>query len=470
MKYAVLGCGTVGYIVASSLQERGGEVFVIDHDETRVEALKERGLNVYHCDMCDPELLKREEIQNAEVILILTGDENLNHKVLKAIRKKNPEAYTIVRATEVASREEFLKSGADTVIYPKDVIAQAIIDKLKEAGLGRKLKKLGKIISGANEKGVLIVLQDNPDPDGISSAYGLRRIVEYYDKRADIAYGGEIGHQENKALVNLLGVDMIHMPEIDLKEYQVIAMVDCSIPGSNNSLPKKTKVDIVIDHHPVEPSNVEASYIDLRPSIGATASIITEYLRYKKISIDSELATALLHGIKTDTQGFKRGTDPLDLEAFMFLYPLADQEQLRRIETPDLSGETLEVLGEAIKNKKVKGSILISNVGIIRNRDALPQAADFLLNLEGISTVLVFGIVEGEAHISGRSRDVRVHMGQTLNAAFGSSGSAGGHATAGAAKIPLGLFGNVKDKTTLLKLVDEAITKRFYEVVGVKEE
>ncbi len=78
--------------------------------------------------------------------------------------------------------------------------------------------------------------------------------------------------------------------------------------------------------------------------------------------------------------------------------------------------------------------------------------------------------MEGDAHISGRSRDVRIHIGQTLNAAFGSSGSAGGHATAGAAKIPLGLFGNVKDKGTLLKLVDEAITKRFYEVVGVKEE
>jgi nanoRNase/pAp phosphatase (c-di-AMP/oligoRNAs hydrolase) len=151
------------------------------------------------------------------------------------------------------------------------------------------------------------------------------------------------------------------------------------------------------------------------------------------------------------------------------LYSKADHDLLLKIETPLMSAETLDVLSEAIRNRKIRGSFLLTNVGFIRDRDTLPQAADYLLRLEGISTVLVYGIGEDVIHISGRNKDIRINLGEIMQKAFGNIGSAGGHATAAAAKIPLGLFGGVKDKDSLLKLAEEAITDRFFRAVGLEE-
>jgi nanoRNase/pAp phosphatase (c-di-AMP/oligoRNAs hydrolase) len=147
---------------------------------------------------------------------------------------------------------------------------------------------------------------------------------------------------------------------------------------------------------------------------------------------------------------------------------MADHEVLDQLERPSMSIETLDVLGQAIKNRQVIGSYLLSNVGIIRDRDALPQAADYLLNLEGIFTTIVFGVSDEVIYVSGRSNDIRVNLGAILKKAFG-EGSAGGHSTAAGAQIPLGVFSDIKDRQTLLKLVDEAVVKKFLKAVGVEE-
>jgi nanoRNase/pAp phosphatase (c-di-AMP/oligoRNAs hydrolase) len=185
--------------------------------------------------------------------------------------------------------------------------------------------------------------------------------------------------------------------------------------------------------------------------------------------LTEELATVLLYGIKTDTQDFTRSTTPADLNSVALLYPKADHDLLAKIETPLMSSETLDVLGEAIKSRKIHGSYLLSNVGFIRDRDTLPQAADYLLKLEGISTVVVYGIGKDVIHISARNRDIRINLGEVMQKAFGDIGQAGGHATAAAAKISLGLFQSVKDKSSLLNLATEAVTDRFLKAVGAGE-
>ena len=106
---------------------------------------------------------------------------------------------------------------------------------------------------------------------------------------------------------------------------------------------------------------------------------------------------------------------------------------------------------------------------MVANRDAIPQAADYLLNLEGIATVVVIGLYEDMAFISGRSKDVRVNIGDAFARAFGEIGSAGGHASMAAAQIPLGIFSGLKDKETIMQLVEDAVTKRFLAVM-MKEE
>jgi len=414
-------------------------------------------------------LLKKLPIEHAKGVMVLTTDLDLNLKVAGIIREINEEVPLIVRAGKQDAGEDFKGLEIAEVIYPAFAVAEKAIESLEKLEAKKNLKRLGSIISQAT-KGIAIVTQDNPDPDAIASAMTFKRIVEKMGKSADIIYGGKIGYDENKALINLLGIEAVPIAKItNIREYSKIALIEASIPGENNSLPKEIRPDIIIDHHPFDATKVSADYIDIRPEIGATSTIFTEYLTELDFEISEELATLLLYGIKTDTSGFTRGATPKDLQAMALLYPKASQELLNKIETPLMSSETLDVLGEAIKNRRSIGSLLLANVGFIKDRDTLPQAADHLLKLEGVSIVLVYGLAKDVVYISARNKDIRINLGDALEQAFGDIGEAGGHPTAAAAKINLGLFGSSKDKESLLRLAEEAITDRFLKVVGIEE-
>lgn len=294
----------------------------------------------------------------------------------------------------------------------------------------------------------------------------MKEIAKHYNVESDILYYGDIMHQENRAMVNLLEIELIKASEMNLSDYDKFALVDCSKPGINNSIPKDIEISIIIDHHPAE--DVYADFVDVRTDVGACATILTEYFKELKIVPSRTLATALFFGIKTETNDFKKNTRTSDFLASAYLYPFVDHEMIEKMEGPAISTETLDILATAIKNRMIYSSFLISFAGYITNRDVLPQAADFLLRLEGISTVLVFGILKDKVYMSARNKDVRINVGEILKRAFGDVGNAGGHAHAGGAQIPLGIFGEVTDKDSLAKLVTEAIKKRFLNALGVE--
>ena len=468
--YLILGIGAAGYHTASQLRDAGRQITLVDIKPERIQDLKEMGFEgVIEGDITSPDLLRKINVKHAQGVLILTKDVDLNIKVANTIRELNSEVPIVLRAAKQDAGEDLKELAIDEVIYPAPAVAEKAIRSLEELELKRKLKRLSALLAEA-DKGIAIVTQDNPDPDAIASAVSLKRIIEKMDKAADIIYGGEIGYEENKALVNLLEIEPIPIARIkDINDYSKIALIEASVPGENNSLPKGISPDIIIDHHPYDRTKVSAEYVDIRPELGATSTILTEYLTGLGFEISTELATLLLYGIKTDTADFTRGTTPKDFQAVALLYPKASQDLLNKIETPLMSSETLDVLGEAIKKRRIIGSLLLANVGFISNRDTLPQAADHLLKLEGVSTVLVYGLSEEVAHLSARNKDIRLHLGEVMGQAFGDIGSAGGHPTAAAAKINLGLFEGAKDKESLLKLAEEAITDRFLKAIGMAE-
>ncbi|NMC88399.1 MAG: bifunctional oligoribonuclease/PAP phosphatase NrnA, partial [Methanomicrobiales archaeon] len=254
-------------------------------------------------------------------------------------------------------------------------------------------------------------------------------------------------------------------------ECNYIALVDSSGPGVNNKLPKTTRVNIIIDHHKNdEHPSVVADFIDIRPGIGATASIMAQYLMELDIPVSKSVATALLYGIRADTRDFKRNVTPQDLNYAAFLLPLTDSDLLDKITSPSISLETVEIIGSAIKNRRIKSGYLFSNVGYIRNRDALPQAADILIHLEGVNTALVYGISDQNIVMSARNKDIRLHLGNVMAEAFGEIGEAGGHATMAAAMIPLSYFSMVREKENLLDLIIDPILKRFSNIVGLDDD
>src|SRR5207244_3516570 len=179
-----------------------------------------------------------------------------------------------------------------------------------------------------------------PAPAGIASALALRSLLGRTKAAAPIATFGTITRPENRAMTRILDIDVEEIKGPAIDEYDMVAMVDAQPSFFEEPF---GEVDLVIDHHPEE-TPARARLRDIRPSWGATSTIMTEYLRAADVKITQRLATALLYGIMTDTLHLERGAIKADLEAFAYLHQLANHAALRRIERPELPNEALDVL------------------------------------------------------------------------------------------------------------------------------
>ena len=323
-----------------------------------------------------------------------------------------------------------------------------------------------------DSESLTVVCHDNPDPDCLASAVGLGTIAAAagIDER-HILYSGEISHQQNRALVNLLDIDIepfrVEMVR-NRPEDSLLAFVDHSIAGENNRVPSETDIDIVIDHHPVE--DISARFVDNQEAVGATATILTEYIRALPLEPTARIATALLFAIRRETLDFLRGVTRNEYEAAAYLHEYSEPAMVRQLSTPAVSSATVDTIAHAIENRRVTGSVLISQVGRTSERDALPQAADYLMNLEGVETSIVFGLVENTIQISARSTDSRVHMGSVLHEAFDDVGSAGGHREMAGGTVGLGIFsGYTTDDQQLMAIVDQVITARLRQSLNIDD-
>ncbi len=468
IKYIIFGCGSTGYNVAEELGQESEDLVIVDKDEKRVEDLRDQKYEALVRDLRDPNLM--EGLPVPEVAFILTNDRDANLTALKTIKNRYPATYVIARATDPVSVDLLQQEGADIVLYPQEVVARTAIHHIRKLHSSRLALRLYDLLA-AWEGTLCIVTHLNPDPDSISSAMALSMIARHASHNklnCRILYEGDIGHQENRAFINLLEIKMERLTPQILGECNYIALVDSSAPGANNELPKTTRVNIIVDHHKNgERPPGAADFVDIRPGVGATASIMTQYLMELDIPVSKSVATALLYGIRADTRDFKRNVTPQDLNYAAFLLPLTDSDLLDKITSPSISQETVEIMGNAIRNRRIRSGYLFSNVGFIRNRDALPQAADILIHLEGVNTALVYGISDQNIVISGRNKDIRLHLGNVMAEAFGPIGEAGGHATMAAAMIPLSYFSMVKEKEELLNLIIDPILKRFANIVGL---
>jgi len=465
--YAILGCGSVGHAVAEELVERGKDVLIVDRDESRVEALRDQDLNAQTADIRDEDVAGL--VADRDVVLVMASDVEANEAAVANIRGRDDDQFIVARASDPVTSDELRELGTDVVINPSSVIANAALRALESGELEYKARQLADVI-GASEDRLAIVTHDNPDPDSIAAAAALAAIADHLGVEADILYFGDIGHQENRAFVNLLDIELTPYGDVDIDDYDTIAVVD---PAKAGEVTLDRQVDIFIDHYEVE-GQIESEFADVRPNVSATSTILTKYIQEFDLSVSQEVATALLYGIRAETLDFRRDTTPADLTAAAYLYPFADHDTLEQVESPNMSPETLDVLAEAITNREVEGSHLVSNAGFISDRDALSQAASQLLNLEGITTTAVFGIVEDTIYLAARSKDIRLNIGRVLADAFENIGESAGHSTQASAEIPLGIFTGIEateeNRDTLLSLTEEAVTRKLFDAMGVESE
>jgi nanoRNase/pAp phosphatase (c-di-AMP/oligoRNAs hydrolase) len=463
--YAILGCGSVGHAVAEDLVAEDKDVLILDADEGRVEALRDQDLDARQADIREPEVA--EEIADRDVVLILSSDVEANVAAIENLRDRDDSQFIVARASDPVSNDTLAEAGADVVINPSAVIADSALRALETGELEYKTSKLAEVIDQTDNR-LAIRIHRSPDPDSIASAAALKAIAKSRGVEADILYEGEIGHQENRAFVNLLGIELVAADETDPEQYDTFAVVDHAKGGEPKT---DEQVDIIVDHYEQEHDH-DAAFSDVRPNVSSTSTIMTKYIQELDLTLDQEIATALLYGIRAETLDFKRDTTPADLTAAAYLYPFADHDTLEQVESPSMSAETLDVLAEAIRNREVEGSHLVSNAGFVRDRDALSQAAQHLLNLEGITTTAVFAIADDVIYLAARSKDIRMDIGRILDEAFDEIGESKGHSTEASVEIPLGIFTGIEvsedNRETLLELTEEAVKKKLFQSMGVE--
>ena len=300
-----------------------------------------------------------------------------------------------------------------------------------------KLDKLHKALDG--HKQLLIIPHNDPDPDAIAGAVGLRYLfTEKYGIEAQIGYRGIIGRAENKTLVRYL-YHPLH--RLDLKEIRQgipIALVDTQPGAGNNPLPDNIPATIVIDHHIWRDASSRARFADVRPEIGASATILTEYLQTAGLEIPSYLATALFYGIKTDTMGLGRDASPNDSAAYFFLQPKINVESLVQIERAQVPITYFKSLNVALHAARVyDDDLVISYVGILEYPDLGAEIADLLLRLQGIKWVICLGVYKDDLILSIRSRSRQIGAGNLASVIIGDQGAAGGHGTMAGGQIRL---------------------------------
>ncbi|WP_066412232.1 DHH family phosphoesterase [Halorubrum aethiopicum] len=478
----LLGCSAVGSALVEGVADGSADLLAVTDDAGWASTLRDRNVTTVEADPTDPSAYP----ERAAVVLVADDEPTRNVAAASAARERYPDAMIVahVGTAPTAAQVDALEAIADRVVDP----VEAVTTRVREAvGLDapdpeddrgpdrppeatettastERPPRLIRTIRGLDGP-LLVVAHDNPDPDAIASAVGLARIAEAVGVPAEPCYGGEIAHQENRAMVNLLDLSLSTVDGVDLETYGGIALVDHSRAGINDSLPEGTPVDVVIDHHPPR-GPVEGAFVDVRPDAGATSTLIAEYLSRLGIEPDRPLATALLYGIRIDTRDFTREVSIPDFEAAASLTPHVDESTLDRVESPSVSPETLRVLATAIDRRDVRGSTVASCVGEITDRDALAQAADRLLDLEGIAVTFVYGYMDGVIYGSARTRGTDLDVGELLRDALAQAGSAGGHANMAGAQVPLGILEAVAEEESLADVVEEFVAERFFEALS----
>jgi nanoRNase/pAp phosphatase (c-di-AMP/oligoRNAs hydrolase) len=470
--YLVVGCDDFGFSIAEALRSRGMETVVVEGDKARVDHLRNLGYRekeVVLGDPSSPEVLERAGLERAEVVLIMLPDYPKTEKVLRTINglrgKLRADPVIVARVLDEACAEDVKALGASDVFPVNQLLATSALERFEELKLMTNEKRLRRLFVRERARGgrLAVVLQTNPDPDSIASGVALKLYARAFGVDADIIYDGIIGHPQNRALVNLLELEMLEAADVRFEDYRLFALVDVAT-HAHCGLPSSIIPTIVIDHHAIPASEVEARVKDIVP-VAATSTILASYLKFAGVQIDRPTATALLLGILTDTMNFTRWWTPLDTQAFEYLCRLADRDLLRRLFSPTVSPETLDVIVRAVKASKVVEGYLFANIGEVKDRDIVAYTSDFLLNREGVTTAFIYGVVGKEIYVSARTKDVSLHLGKALREAFSDLGSAGGHASMAGATIPVSSLRPTK--RNLKQKMDRVLRTRFLEVVGV---
>ena len=432
-----------------------GETTYIVTDPAAKQHLASHGQEVSLPGRNNASLKKQLQANDLDILLVQSDDLARIENVLDLVRKHGQRVPTLVITAErdkIAEQARFVRCITMQELLEGNLRWQMVL-----ARTARSIERIREHFEAADS--VLILLQDDPDPDAIASGLALRQALGRNKQTTTIGSFGKATRPENIAMAQLLEIEVEQITPEQCARFDRIALVDLQPSHIRTALPR---IDLVVDHHP-EQFGYRSELRDVRPNYGATSTILLEYLLCMGNNVGTRLATALLYGIKSDTFLLGRETTEWDVEAFSYLYPLANHNLLRRIERPELPPAAIDALGRALKTRQIRDKVAFVNLGRVEREDLIPQIADFCLQFEGIEWSVVSGLFESDLVVSVRNVGYVKAAGKVLQDAFGHLGSAGGHGSMAKAIMPLStLRTKWKTDTRNTRLINEKLQRCFF--------
>jgi nanoRNase/pAp phosphatase (c-di-AMP/oligoRNAs hydrolase) len=379
-------------------------------------------------------------------------------KILEAVRDAGGALVYVlgVGAGASAKGAEELHGEFPDVAYlsMSELFGGPLLTELSRSFTRARVQQYQRYFADADR--VLILLHNDPDPDAIGSGLALRNVLRRTKATAIIGAMHGVTRPENLRMLNLLDIHIDTLSAGHLSEFDRIAMVDVQPHYFGGVV---DHVDLVIDHHPEHPDDT-AVFKDIRPDYGSTSTIMTEHLRAVDVNISERTATAMLYAIKSDTLFFNRQTTRVDIEAFSYLYPLADAALIRKMEGSEITLERLEYVIKAYRGGLLVDQVFCGFVGPSPREDFIPYVADFFLQVEDVKWTVIAGIVSDSLVVSVRNLGYTKNAGEFVRRYFSDIGSAGGHRAMAKAVVPMRAF-----REKFGDLQADEITPRLHELV-----
>lgn len=291
------------------------------------------------------------------------------------------------------------------------------------------LRRSDRFLAGLQQaERVVFVSHIHPDPDSLGSMLGLAHLVESrLNKPSIITRDGLISRAENRAMVDVLHLDLVPIEDVEWQTHDAVVMVDSQPKTGRHTIGDSIPLYAVIDHHDTPGELDGIPFTDIRASHGATCTVVTKYLIEQEVSIPEKVATALLYGIETELTGYPREAGPSDDEALLYLYPLADKDLIAQIRNARLPHSHFECMLQAMQSSFIYDRLIISWVDQLPQPEQAAEVVDFMIRFEKVDWAVCGGVYGDKLILSVRAAIEHAHAGEILRQVVGKLGRAGGH-------------------------------------------